>query len=341
MANIIESNQWSEAIYEIATTDDVIGGADGISNIQATQLAARSNFLKEHVSVLETHVGNLETGVTSAGQAIKLTTARNISISGDATGRATFDGTTDITIILTQKDSGIKAGNYRQVTVDTKGRVTDGRNPTTLAEYGITDDVALQSWVLGLDYAGGIQRATALANYANLPAGTRLPFAQQAAPTGWKQVNDDNTNNRMLRVVNGGGGNVGGVHSPIINNVVPAHTHSFTTGHISADHTHVIQDPGHAHGVYDPGHSHVNITGDAGSGEYLGSGNTNKLTARAGGGAATTRISIQGAVTGIWNGGVTSNHTHSGSTDNGSSKTNWQPRYIDMIICVKKLSELI
>lgn len=165
--------------------------------------------------------------------------------------------------------------------------------------------------------------------------GTRLPFAQSAAPTGWTQVNDDATNNRMLRVVNGGGGGVGGAHNPVVNNVVPAHTHWFSTGNMSADHTHYVQDPGHAHGVYDPGHDHVNNAGDAGSGPYLGSGNANKYGPKTGGQRAATGIAIYGAGTGIWLSGASSNHTHSGSTDNGSSQTNWQPRYIDMIICVK------
>jgi phage-related tail fiber protein len=35
--------------------------------------------------------------------------------------------------------SGVGAGTYKSVTVDDKGRVTAGTNPTTLAGYGITD----------------------------------------------------------------------------------------------------------------------------------------------------------------------------------------------------------
>lgn len=35
--------------------------------------------------------------------------------------------------------TGVPAGTYKSVTVDTKGRVTAGTNPTTLAGYGITD----------------------------------------------------------------------------------------------------------------------------------------------------------------------------------------------------------
>lgn len=37
--------------------------------------------------------------------------------------------------------SGVTAGTYRSVTVDAKGRVTAGTNPTTLAGYGITDTI--------------------------------------------------------------------------------------------------------------------------------------------------------------------------------------------------------
>jgi hypothetical protein len=34
-------------------------------------------------------------------------------------------------------------------------------------------------------------------------------------------------------------------------------------------------------------------------------------------------------------GGFSADHSHSGSTDNGSSQTNWTPQYIDNIICAK------
>ncbi len=51
---------------------------------------------------------------------------------GDATTSA---GSGTITFATT----GVGAGTYRSVTVDTKGRVTAGTNPTTVSGYGITD----------------------------------------------------------------------------------------------------------------------------------------------------------------------------------------------------------
>lgn len=62
-----------------------------------------------------------------------LTGNQTITLTGDATG----SGTTSITITLS--NSGVSAGTYKSVTVDAKGRVTGGTNPTTLSGYGITD----------------------------------------------------------------------------------------------------------------------------------------------------------------------------------------------------------
>lgn len=75
----------------------------------------------------------------NAATATKLQTARTISLSGDVTGSASFDGSANASISATLANSGVTAGTYRQVTVDAKGRVTAGSNPTTLAGYGITD----------------------------------------------------------------------------------------------------------------------------------------------------------------------------------------------------------
>ena len=177
---------------------------------------------------------------------------------------------------------------------------------------------------------GGTAATTATAARANLGAqaelgfiaGTRVLFAQAAAPTGWTRDVSDAANNRMLRVVSSGGGGTGGSMDPTFCNVVPSHTHGFTTGGVSADHT---------HGIGDNGHSHTQVGHVAGAFGYSGGGGT------AGVGipySANNTTSSNG--TGIWTGGTSTNHSHSGSTDNGSSQTNWTPRYIDMIICTKQ-----
>jgi len=66
-----------------------------------------------------------------------LTANQSITFSGDATGSGASN------VNLTLSNSGVTAGTYRSVTVDTKGRVTNGTNPTTIAGYGLIDAVSL------------------------------------------------------------------------------------------------------------------------------------------------------------------------------------------------------
>ncbi len=47
MANLTESSIWEAGIYQLETTDPVKGGADGISNTQAKQLANRTKYLND------------------------------------------------------------------------------------------------------------------------------------------------------------------------------------------------------------------------------------------------------------------------------------------------------
>jgi hypothetical protein len=87
------------------------------------------------------------------GSAVSLETARNISVSGDATGSTSFDGTANSDIQLTLANSGVTAGTYGSdtavpvVTVDAKGRVTNlstqniSTNFTIAADSGTPDVV--------------------------------------------------------------------------------------------------------------------------------------------------------------------------------------------------------
>ncbi|EJG8781611.1 phage tail protein [Salmonella enterica subsp. enterica serovar Poona] len=49
MANLPETPQWEEGIYQIEVSDPVLGGPDGISNRQAKQLASRTSYLRQKV----------------------------------------------------------------------------------------------------------------------------------------------------------------------------------------------------------------------------------------------------------------------------------------------------
>jgi hypothetical protein len=92
-------------------------------------------------------------GLTRTGNTLDVVTASSarIVVSADSIDLAT---------------TGVGAGTYRSVTVDTYGRVTAGSNPTTLTGYGITDAQPLDATL------------TALAGLAT--AADRLPYATGA-----------------------------------------------------------------------------------------------------------------------------------------------------------------
>lgn len=84
MTNLTEQNQYEDGIYQIEKSDPVVGGADGISNRQANQLANRTRWLK-------TRLDGLLDGSRSAALATRLATPRKIN-------GVAFDGSTDITV---------------------------------------------------------------------------------------------------------------------------------------------------------------------------------------------------------------------------------------------------
>lgn len=77
-------------------------------------------------------VGTIEAALQgNATSATSLATARTIALTGDVTGSATFNGSANAAISATLANSGVGAGTFTKVTVDTKGRVTSGSSITS------------------------------------------------------------------------------------------------------------------------------------------------------------------------------------------------------------------
>lgn len=116
--------------YSTATYDGS-GAVTVALPTKVSQLTNDSSFL---TAITKAQVEAVLTGnIASHTHSQYLTGNQNISVTGDATG----SGATSIA--LTLANSGVTAGTYKSVTVDAKGRVTAGANPTTLSGYGITD----------------------------------------------------------------------------------------------------------------------------------------------------------------------------------------------------------
>lgn len=131
----------------------------------------------------------------------------------------------------------------------------------------------------------------------NFPTGTAMLFPQAAAPVGWTQsVTYDN---HMLRVIATAGGGTGGTDSPILNNKVPSHNHTFTTDSGGA-HTH----------TFDAGR------GGTGAPEY----------------APSLLSQVKDRTWPVNSGGT---HTHTGTSNANGSASNWAPKYIDTLVATK------
>jgi hypothetical protein len=87
--------------------------------------------------------------IGNASTATRLANARQISLAGDLVGAATFDGSSNLSLVaqlsfvpaLPHYDplNENATGTYTKVTVDSQGRVKGASTPNSLAGYGITD----------------------------------------------------------------------------------------------------------------------------------------------------------------------------------------------------------
>lgn len=70
MANLTELNEWTPGVYQLETSDPVLGGPEGIDNLQAKQLANRTKYLKyqlENLDALSAAGGVVRGSITMRG----------------------------------------------------------------------------------------------------------------------------------------------------------------------------------------------------------------------------------------------------------------------------------
>ncbi|MGL6365393.1 hypothetical protein ACSZMZ_05920 [Aeromonas veronii] len=93
MANVPETPSFDAGIYQIETTDPVLGGPNGIANAQAKGLANRTAFLKQQIDQLNSGQFNPswiastdyvqgELQKLDAKQSVRAATTANITLSG-------------------------------------------------------------------------------------------------------------------------------------------------------------------------------------------------------------------------------------------------------------------
>ena len=202
--------------------------------------------------------GHLAGNADSATPATKLATARTINITGDATGAATFDGSTDISISTTVNESKHAAA------ADNDG---NGAN--------IANTYLKKATVIDVIYpVGSIYMSMSATNPHDLfGVGTWERISQGRMLLGA----DDSTYKA--------GATGGEAAHTLTANEMPAHSHSGTTS-TNGDHSHGVRDAD-----YHDGYGNSFDSGDWGPKRYIptsnaGNHNHTFTTDNAGGGAA-------------------------------------------------------
>ena len=118
---------------------DVVNGENQVENKSASLATAGSSATIATIDGTDITVTTPSTwtGLAKTGTVTSVTIKGTSPIAVSSSSAITTSGTRTIS----HEDSGVTAGTYKSVTVDAKGHVTAGTNPTTLEEYGITDAI--------------------------------------------------------------------------------------------------------------------------------------------------------------------------------------------------------
>lgn len=128
------------------------GGAGG-SATSVIAIAGNGAFVDvstdQTIDGIKTFVEPIDGDISgNAATATALATARDISLTGDATGTASFDGTANASIATTLANSGVVAGTYTKITVDAKGRATVGATASLSDLSAPTGDLSIGGYKL-------------------------------------------------------------------------------------------------------------------------------------------------------------------------------------------------
>jgi hypothetical protein len=161
-----------------ATSIIAIAGSGAFVDTSSTQTVGGTKTFSNTI------VGSVD---GNAGTATKLATARDISVSGDATGTTSFDGSANADIGLTLATVNSNIGSYTKVTINAKGLATAGSQaslsdlsaPTSSFSFGSqlltnladpvnAQDGATKSYVDGVAQGLNIKQAVVATTTGNI-----------------------------------------------------------------------------------------------------------------------------------------------------------------------------
>lgn len=191
---------WGSDGYTVADSGIAKGSVTTKITLSGTDYSASSNTItitKENLqdAVQDTSYVLMTSEERSKLSSIAVSSGGTIDFSGvtaSAPLTATVNQTTKA-VNLTHNTSGVTAGTYKSVTVNTYGHVTGGTNPTTLSGYGITD-AKIASGTITL----GSNTITPLTSSSTL-SGSKVSGAVAEATKATQDGNGKNINDTYLK----------------------------------------------------------------------------------------------------------------------------------------------
>lgn len=203
MADLPLGPVWTSGVYQLETTDPVLGGAGGIANLQATQLGQRTDYLYDRISSLGEAISTLQTWQTGTQENLDaLNFLRNYFGGASASVRHGLcvcpENTIGIPSFLQDSDLGPSTGTVTlslSNTLPLAGTISVGHN---------TDGPGLHYFYfhdeINLPYTGGGDRLLIVeTDNDGVPAVSLIPYflpyvsynAPTSVPTGtmWFNLN--------------------------------------------------------------------------------------------------------------------------------------------------------
>ena len=192
MANLPETPQWEDGIYQIEVSDPVLGGPDGISNRQGKQLASRTLYLKQQVekggSDLAKHIAAADPHTQYAPKASPTFTGTPTAPTPANSDNSKKLATTEFVV----KALAALAGSAPE-TLDTLKELADalGNDPNfaTTVLNKLAEKLAKDQNGADIPDPALFVKNLGLGEGSALPVGVPIPWPSATPPTGWLKCN--------------------------------------------------------------------------------------------------------------------------------------------------------
>lgn len=192
MANLPETPQWEEGVYQIEVSDPVLGGPDGISNRQAKQLASRTSYLKQKVEKGGT---DLAAHIAAADPHTQYAPKASPTFTGTPTAPTPAANDNSKKLVTTEfvaRAIAALAGTAPE-TLDTLKELADalGNDPNfaTTVLNKLAEKLAKDQNGADIPNKAAFLQNLGLGEGSALPVGVPIPWPSATPPTGWLKCN--------------------------------------------------------------------------------------------------------------------------------------------------------